>query len=258
MNKLLSIITLLLISAGTFASAQTTIPRAEAMQKLRLAKRHIVTGNVSEAFGLLSDLWQESMPKDIRGKALYLSATLAEYGIGRECNQPNASESYFEAAELGDDKAKKALKRIDQYGFAEPTEKNRIAIINQIKYELNREIFSDRVESQLPMNIDKGFRWVNAYAFPDRAYITLYYHISSDHPVLGGANDRESLIEKARNIPVERFLKGWNIPELFEKMNLSAIYIDILIYGDANYFLGLSRKLLSSGKEEPIRITTRK
>ncbi len=128
-------------SAGVFASAQTANSRAEAMQKLRLAKRHIVTGNVSEVFGLLSDLWQESMPEDIRGEALYLSATLAEYGIGRECNQPNASESYFEAAELGNDKAKKALKRIDQNGFAEPTEANRKAILSRIKSELNRETF---------------------------------------------------------------------------------------------------------------------
>lgn len=128
-------------SAGVFASAQTANSRAEAMQKLRLAKRHIVTGNVSEVFGVLSDLWQESMPEDIRSEALYLSATLAEYGIGRECNQPNASESYFEAAELGNDKAKKALKRIDQNGFAEPTEANRKAILSQIKSELNRETF---------------------------------------------------------------------------------------------------------------------
>lgn len=253
MNKLLSIITLLLISAGTFASAQTTIPRAEAMQKLRLAKRHIVTGNVSEAFGLLSDLWQESMPKDIRGKALYLSATLAEYGIGRECNQPNASESYFEAAELGDDKAKKALKRIDQYGFAEPTEKNRIVIIDQIKYELNRETFQYMAKSKLPLEIDKGFRWTNATAIPDRKYITLFYVIAPNSPILAGANDKESLIERVKSIPAEKFLKGWDIPDLFKKMNLSVI--DIYIHTSD---LGLRRRLLPSGEEEPIKITTRK
>lgn len=253
MNKLLSIIALLLISTGTFISAQTAISQPEARQKLMLAKRHIVTGNVSEAFGLLSQLWQESVPEYVRGRALYLSATLAEYGIGRECNQPNAHETYFEAAELGNDNAKKALKRIEQYGFAEPTEANRTAVVSQIKYMLNREIFSDRVRSQLPMNIDKGFRWTAAYATPDRKYITLSYIIASNSPILAGANDRESLIEKVKSIPAEKFLKGWNIPELFEKMNISVI--DIYIHTSD---LGLRRRLLPSGEEEPIKITTRK
>lgn len=258
MNKFLSVITLLLISSSTFASAQSDTSREEAMKNLRLAKRYIVTGKASESFGILSDLWQESVPKDIRGKALYLSATLAEYGIGRSCNQPNALRTYEDAASLGDKKAKEALRRINKHGFDEPSEALREAIVRQMRYEYNREFFHIHSRAKLPLKIEEGFEWTNGYAFAERGYISQYYKIFASSPILAGANSKEEVIERIKSIPPEKFLKGWNIPELFKKMNLGFISLGIMVVGKDSYLpLGLERKLLPSGEEAPIKITTR-
>lgn len=215
----------MLISFGLSASAQTgTSPR----KKLLSAKQHIVNGTTSEAFDLLSDLWQESIPNYIRGEALYLSATLAEYAIGRSCNQPNAYRSYESAAELGNEKAKNALKRIDKYGFAEPTENNRKVVIKELNTDIKRDDFQKEFK-KAGRSLQRNHKLSLTHTlFIGSNALYLKYKISPMSPYMSGLKkNEESAAALLKKIPVETLLMRWNINELFESLDLKGILIDV-------------------------------
>lgn len=266
MKQIISLFALLILAASSVMAQTSDAKNLKSL--LRQGKMEIVNGKYDEASEKFIEVWQHTDHTRESMEALYMLAVMAEYGIGRECNQPNASESYFTAAEAGNIKAKEAVYRIDKYGFAEPTEENRKAVIKQVHTDVLRETFLISTDKLTRRPVAYGLtcncaRILPLNADPSNKYykLVLTYRVASNSTILKGAFGKAAIAERLTTLPIETFFPYWNIGDLLKSLDLKVIifYINYINYnivgqGEKGFFITRIFLRENDGVEFPAKV----